>query len=198
MKYLRRVKNFQGMIVLLLAALWAFPAGAADPPKFPSEITIGQTRCILNGFGIRRKLVVDVYYGALYVTEKSSNAQALIDQDKAKGIVMHFVYKEVEAAKLVETWREGFEKTAPNPDPGLKARMDTFVGYFTEPIKSGEEVRLLYEPGVGTHVVIKGQEKGIVPGADFMKALWGIFLGEKPASDVLKKGMLGSSPTGEP
>lgn len=198
MDHLRRAKGFQGFIVLCLAALWAVPVAAAEPPKFPSEITIGQTRCILNGFGIRRKLMMDVYYGALYVTEKSSNAQALIEQDKAKGIVMHFVYKEVDAAKLVETWKEGFEKTAPNPDPALKARLDSFMGYFTEPVKSGEEVRLLYEPGVGTHVVIKGKEKGVVPGADFMKALWGIFLGEKPASDALKKAMLGSSAMGEP
>lgn len=192
MDYVRRGRIFEGFIVLFLLAVWAFPAAAAEAPTFPGEITIGQTRCVLNGFGIRRKLVMDVYYGALYVTEKSSNARALIDQDKPKGIVMHFVYKEVDAAKLVETWKEGFDKTAPNPDPALKARIDTFTGYFTEPVKSGEEVRLLYEPGVGTRVVVKGKEKGVVPGTDFMKALWGIFLGEKPASDALKKAMLGS------
>ncbi len=195
MNPLGRARYFQGFVVLFLAILWAFPAGAAEDkaPKFPGEITIGQTRCVLNGFGLRKKLIVDVYYGALYVTEKSSDAKAVIEADKAKGIVMHFVYKEVEASKLVETWKEGFEKTAPSPTPALKDRINTFMGYFTESVKAGEEIRLLYEPGVGTRVVVKGQEKGIVPGSDFMKALWGIFLGEKPASEGLKKGMLGQS-----
>lgn len=195
MNPLRRALYFQGFIGLFLAVLWALPAGAAEDktPKFPGEITIGQTRCVLNGFGLRKKLIVDVYYGALYVAEKSSDAKTLIETDKAKGIVMHFVYKEVEAPKLVETWKEGFEKTAPNPAPALKDRINAFVGYFTESLKAGEEIRLLYEPGVGTHVVVKGKEKGVVPGSDFMKALWGIFLGEKPASEGLKKGMLGQS-----
>lgn len=195
MNIAHRARSFQSIMVFFLAFLWVFPAGAAEDktPKFPGEITIGQTRCVLNGFGLRKKLIVDVYYGALYVTEKSSDAKAVIEADKAKGIVMHFVYKEVDAPKLVETWKEGFEKTAPSPTPSLKDRINAFMGYFTESVKAGEEIRLLYEPGAGTHVVVKGQEKGIVPGSDFMKALWGIFLGEKPASEALKKGMLGQS-----
>lgn len=191
-------QTWRGQALLCGAVLLALMFGvstvsAADVPSFPGEITIGQTRCVLNGFGLRKKLVVDVYYGALYVTEKSSDPKTIIDADKAKGIVMHFVYKQVDADKLVETWKEGFEKTAPGAPPALKARLDAFMGYFTEPVMKGEEIRLLYEPGVGTHVVIRGQEKGVVPGADFMKALWGIFLGDKPASDALKKGMLGQS-----
>lgn len=182
-----------GIVAFVGFMLWAAVVKAAEVPSFPGELSIGQSRCVLNGFGLRKKLVVDVYYGALYLTEKSSNAQTIIQADKAKGIVMHFVYKEVEASKLVETWKEGFEKTAPSPSADLKSRLDKFMGYFTEPVKKGEEIRLLYEPGVGTHVVIKGQEKGVVPGADFMQALWGIFLGDKPASESLKKGMLGQS-----
>ncbi len=188
-----RGRIVHGLVGFLCVLLGAATLSAADVPSFPNQITIGQTTCVLNGFGLRKKLVVDVYYGALYLTEKSSDAKAVIQADKAKGIIMHFVYKEVDAAKLVETWKEGFEKTAPNPEAALKNRMDTFMGYFTEPLKKGEEIRLLYEPGVGTHVLIKGKEKGVVPGADFMRALWGIFLGEKPASEALKKGMLGQS-----
>ncbi|ROQ93442.1 chalcone isomerase family protein [Desulfosoma caldarium] len=182
-----------GVIILLVFMLWTAGVKAAEVPNFPSELSIGQSRCVLNGFGVRKKFIVDVYYGALYLTEKSSNPQTIIQADEAKGIVMHFVYKKVEAPKLVETWKEGFEKTAPNLGSDLKSRVEKFMGYFTEPVKKGEEIRLLYEPGLGTHVVIKGQEKGVVPGADFMQALWGIFLGDNPASESLKKGMLGQS-----
>ncbi|MGQ9750521.1 chalcone isomerase family protein [Desulfosoma sp.] len=193
MGQVRRGGGGVGIVGFLGVMLWGALVHAAEVPNFPGEISIGQMRCVLNGFGLRKKFVVDVYYGALYVAEKSSDAPTIIQADKAKGIVMHFVYKEVEASKLVETWKEGFEKTAPNPSAALKSRLETFMGYFTEPVKKGEEIRLLYEPGVGTHVMIKGHEKGVVPGADFMQALWGIFLGDKPASEALKKGMLGQS-----
>lgn len=189
----RRLESGVGIIGFLSVMMCAALGYAADVPRFPSELSIGQTRCVLNGFGLRKKFIVDVYYGALYVTEKSSDPLTITQADKAKGIVMHFVYKEVKASKLVETWKEGFAKTASNPSTALKSRLETFEGYFTESVKKGDEIRLLYEPGIGTHVVIKGQEKGVVPGADFMQALWGIFLGDKPASEALKKGMLGQS-----
>jgi hypothetical protein len=42
-------------------------------------------------------------------------------------------------------------------------------------------------------VTIAGQVKGTIPGAEFMRALWGIWLGAKPPSEALKDGMLGQS-----
>jgi hypothetical protein len=33
--------------------------------------------------------------------------------------------------------------------------------------------------------------RGVIEGADFMQALWAVWLGEKPADSGLKKGMLG-------
>lgn len=58
----------------------------------------------------------------------------------------------------------------------------------------GEEVSQAsfdYVPGTGTTVTIGGQAKGTIPGADFMRALWGIWLGDQPADAKLKAGMLG-------
>jgi hypothetical protein len=40
-------------------------------------------------------------------------------------------------------------------------------------------------------VSIKGEVKGTIKGLDFKKAVFGIWLGEKPADAKLKKGMLG-------
>jgi len=52
---------------------------------------------------------------------------------------------------------------------------------------------LTYEPGKGTTVEFAGQEKGTIPGADFMRVLWRTWLGPKPPTADLKKGMMGNS-----
>ena len=41
------------------------------------------------------------------------------------------------------------------------------------------------------HVYKNGAKKGSIDGHDFKKALFGIWLGKKPADDDLKEGMLG-------
>jgi len=60
-----------------------------------------------------------------------------------------------------------------------------------ELVHSGDEVVFDYVPGKGTQVKVKGKDKGTIEGADFMRALWTIYLGPNPPSESLKKGMLG-------
>jgi hypothetical protein len=190
-----RTGKLSGFLVATMVLFSAAFVSAADfkGVSFPDELTIGAEKCSLNGIGIRKKFFIDVYYGAFYAKDKVGDAAAAVESDQPKAVVIHVIYKQVDADKWVEGWKEGFAKNTPHPDPSLRERMETFMGWFNEPVKKGEEVRLLYEPGEGTHVVIKGVEKGVVPGADFMQALWKIYFGEHPASDDLKKAMLGQS-----
>jgi hypothetical protein len=51
-------------------------------------------------------------------------------------------------------------------------------------------VRFDYVPGAGTSV--KGQLKGTIPGADFMRGLWSVYLGPNPPTKALKSGMMGA------
>lgn len=178
---------------LLFVGLSYFYGSAAEFKGviFEDSLTVGNTDCILNGVGVRKKFMVEVYYGGLYLPSKSKDDKAVIEMDVPKAVVLKVVYKKVDADKWRAGWVEGFAKTAPSPGGDLKDRIDKFVSFFDEPLVKGEEVRLLYIPGRGTEVVIKGRSRGVVPGNDFMKALWAIWFGEKPASEELKRGMLG-------
>jgi hypothetical protein len=46
-------------------------------------------------------------------------------------------------------------------------------------------------PDEGVVVYKNGSKKGSIDGYDFKRALFGIWLGDKPADDDLKAGMLG-------
>ena len=63
---------------------------------------------ILNGAGVRKKLFISVYVGALYLPKKAATAPEVLAQTGPRRVLMHFVYDEVSAAKLVEAWNEGF------------------------------------------------------------------------------------------
>jgi len=50
-----------------------------------------------------------------------------------------------------------------------------------------------YTPDAGTRISVNGQPRGnAIPGADFFPAMLRIWLGDKPADESLKKGMLGA------
>ena len=46
-------------------------------------------------------------------------------------------------------------------------------------------------PGKGTTVTVKGKVKGTIEGADFMRVLWAVYLGDSPPTKAFKTGMLG-------
>jgi len=169
--------------LLLPGALAASLAGVT----LPDTAQVGGQTVLLNGLGLREKYFIDVYVGALYLPQKNGNAQAAINQDAAKRITMHFIYDKVTADQLNETWREGFANAGA---AGLGAQLNQLCGFMSD-VSSGQQIVLDYAPGVGTTVTVAGSQRGTIPGVDFMKALWSVYLGPVPPTEKLKKGMLG-------
>jgi len=186
-----------GVIALILGIILV-DSGFAREYKgvtFPDTDTIGGTTCKLNGIGLRIKKIVvvsiNVYLGALYLEKPSTAAADVISTDQVKRVVLHFIYNNVGAKDLVNAWNEGFEKNAPAQKAALQDRINTFNGYFTEPVKSGEKIIITYIPGQGTEVSVKGKVKGVIQGKDFMEGLFSVWFGKNPPTEGLKKGMLG-------
>jgi hypothetical protein len=163
-----------------------------DGINFPDTANIHSTTCLLNGAGIRKKLIIDIYAGALYLSKPITSADDVIKSDQVKRVQLNFVYKEVRANQLTDAWNEGFKKNnTPQTLTALKDKIDKFNGFFTEPIKKFESMSFSYIPGTGTEVEIKGNVKGVIEGKDFMEALFSIWFGPNPPDKKLKEGMLG-------
>ncbi len=147
---------------------------------------------ILNGAGLLEKLWVDVYVGSLYLTTKSDDVAEILSRPGPWRVQLDYVYKEVASQKLLDAWREGFEK---NQDAEvlhqLQPRIDQFYGYFAASVVAKDQYVFDYIPTQGTLVSKNGKELGLIPGDDFKNALLEIWLGNHPADKNLKKGMLG-------
>ena len=147
---------------------------------------------VLNGAGLREKFWVDVYVGSLYLPKKSSDVGEILIQPGPWRIQLDFVYKEVAQQKLVDSWREGFEKNqAAETLQQLQARIDQFYLFFDSSAVAEDQYRFDFQADNGTKISKNGQALGVIPGKDFADALLEIWLGNYPADKGLKKGLLG-------
>jgi len=178
---------------ITLATLLAVPAlaGELGGVTMPDDVTLDGKTLVLNGMGLREKFVFDVYVAGLYLEQTTSDPEAILSSDGPVRLHMHFVYKKVSAAKLVAAWNDGFKANAGDKMASLQAGLDQLNSWMEEVVR-GDSMIFTSTPE-GLEVAVKGQVKGVVPGADFARAFWSVFLGPKPPTAPLKNGLLGPS-----
>jgi hypothetical protein len=158
--------------------------------EFPDTVDVGGAKLVRNGAGVRKKFIVSVYAGALYVTQRSSDPQAIIAADAPKRVRMVFL-RDVKKDQIMGAYREGFEKNSAGP--GLKdllAKLEAIAPAIPN-LKEGAEMFVTYVPGEGTTVAAAGGGKTTVPGKEFADAMFRNWLGPAPADEGLKEAMLG-------
>jgi hypothetical protein len=179
--------------LLLAATMQGVNAAELAGIEVPDSITLKDGSTLqLNGMGLREKLWIDVYVGSLYLEKRADNVAAALAQTGAYRVQMDFVYKEVSSEKLVEAWREGFNRN--QSESRLKQmaeRIERFYQMFDQNVVAGDRYTIDYLPETGTTISKNGTQLGLIEGEDFKEALLEIWVGNYPADQQLKRGMLG-------
>ena len=180
--------------VFLLSFASAVGVGAVELAgvSLPDSVQVAGSTLKLNGVGIRKKVIIKVYVGGLYLPAPNADPAAILAADEPRQMIMQFVYKEVEAAKVTEAFREGFANNSAASLSTLQARLDAFCALWPS-MRAGDRAVMTYVPGNGTTLVINGKELGRSDGKDFADALFAVWLGQKPADSRLNQGLLGQS-----
>jgi len=179
------------MLAVLLVLASPAQAAEVEGVVLAEELDAGGSTLLLNGAGVRTKFFFDIYVGALYLSEKTGQAAKVLQHPSPARVSMSILYKEVEAEKLTHGWQEGFEKNQSSVGmKALESRLHAFNAMFTD-LHRGDVLLFDFLPDGSTHISIKGDEKGVIRGADFQRALMAVWLGKKPADSDLKEGMLG-------
>ncbi len=150
---------------------------------------------MLNGAGVRHKLMtVQMYVGALYLTSKKKSAEDVLADPGPKRVLMHVLKDELTAKELIASLNDAI---AANHIPAEIAlvekrlrdlnRMMSSIGV----LKRDGVVFIDFLPGVGTRIIVNGEEKITIPGDDFFRALLRIWIGKKPVDGRLRDAMLG-------
>jgi len=177
--------------LLTLIALSASAANVAGV-NLEDRTTVNNQNLVLNGAGLRKKFVVKVYVGGLYLPARQGNAATVLATDQPRKMVMHFLYS-VTKAQMAEAWAEGLADNTPNASPEVKTAFKTLESWM-EDVPKGNRIVLTYAPGIGTTVEVNGKNKGTLGGKAVSDAIVNTWIGPKPApGGDFKKAVLGQS-----
>lgn len=180
------------LLAALLVAGPALHAAEVAGVNVAESARVGSQELVLNGAGLRRKVVFKVYVAALYLPAKNGSAAAIVDSPAPRRISLHLL-REVTADTLVTALRDGIaDNHAPADVAALAPQVEQLAALMRAigTTRPGDTVSLEFS-SAGVAVGFNGQPRGHVAGEAFAKALLRVWLGDKPVDAALKKALLG-------
>lgn len=155
----------------------------------PETLQVDGRTLQLNGFGLRTYslLRLHVYVAALYLRHPSSDPEQILESRETKLLTVRFV-RSVSAGEARNAWRKGLRNNCQAPcqlDPGDVARFLAAV----PAMHAGDDYSLLFTRR-GATVRVNGHLMGIISQPQFAEAMLATFLGPRPGSETLKRGLL--------
>ena len=179
----------------LLAALLVAPglhAAEVAGIRIADSVPVGNSSLQLNGAGLRSKLFIKVYVGALYVDKRQGNAAALLDISGPRQLRLRML-RDVDADSLQAALDEGLaDNLSPDELAGLKPQIAQLSGIMRGigKAREGDTIAIDFLPDT-LKVALNGAPRGEVAGAALPPALLKVWLGHKPVDASLKKALLG-------
>lgn len=176
--------------LLLLCSFFLFSKEVSGVVLEPTRSIDGQTLS-LQGAGVRDKFFMDLYVASLYTQKAYENAPALMSADESMSISLHILSSLITSEKMEEATREGFLNATNGNALSIAKEIETFIAVFKKPIAVNDVYDLVYIPTTGVKIYKNKTLHVSIQGLEFKQALFGIWLGEKPAQESLKKALLG-------
>lgn len=179
----------------LIAALLAAPglqAAEVAGVRVADSLRVGNQELVLNGAGLRSKLFIKVYVGALYVERRMTTPAAILENSGRRRVELRLL-RDLDADALHSALDEGLTNNhLPAELAPLKPAVDALAGIMRSigKVREGDVVAIDFSAD-GVQVALNGEERGKIANAEFTRALLKVWLGDKPADASLKKALLG-------
>lgn len=184
----RRTLITAAVPLMLVSPLRAAEVGGV---KLADSVTIDGKELVLNGAGIRTKLVFKVYVCSLYVTSKANTLASVLQSNPRR--VQLDLLRDLSADDLAGALADGIKETStPDQAAAVKTQTDQMLSIMKSigSAKNGDVVTIDYV-GSDTRIGFKGESKGTIAGEPFNAALMRIWLADKPVQPDLRKALLG-------
>jgi hypothetical protein len=171
------------------------PAAAAEVAgvTLSDEVSVGGQALKLNGAGIRSLFLVKIYVGSLYLPQKAGDLAGVLARSPRR--IQMNALRDLTAEQLVGALVGGLAaNNSPDEMAAVQSGTEQLVRILTAfkdvDVKATDVLTMDFIDGA-TKVALNGEQRGVIPGAAFNRALTRIWLGERPAGESLKKAMLG-------
>ena len=183
---------------LILAATLIFfsngprPVAAAQLAgvTLPDTATVGTTKLVLNGIGLRTYsvLAIHIYIAGLYLQHPSHDANVILSSPGVKLLHLHFVHN-VSANSMRDAWRTGLAKNCIAPCKLSQAVLSQFLAAL-QPVRAGEDVTLVFKHD-GLDAYYDGISVGHIADTHFTQLMLAVFIGQNATVPRLKWALLG-------
>lgn len=181
-------------VLLVFSAIGPALAQEVAEPKTGTKFVVKDGDTSLLGVGLRTKTIakVKVYAIGLYVADsaltgplkgKAGSAdlyRELVNGDFEKKAVLKFV-RDVSTSQIQDAFRESLQ--------GAGNQTERWIAYFNE-VRSGQEVVIVWAPGVGLETKVAGADKPVINDKAFASAVFAIWLGDKPIQEDIKRDLV--------
>lgn len=191
------MKHVRWIAFFLMTTMASMSSAATEVAgvRVDDEATVAAQKLVLNGAGIRTRLLFKVYVAALYLPQKKDNTKDILALPGAKRVSVTML-REVSSDELGQALITGIRKNSTPEETrrfGLQlVAMGDLFGRIPK-LKKGESFSVDWVPGSGTVVLVDGKPAADpIPDEAFYAAILKIWLGDEPADSGLKPALLGS------
>jgi hypothetical protein len=190
--------RFYALICLVVCSLHLSAAEIAGV-KFPDTAVVGGQSLVLNGVGLRYRMVVKVYAAALYLPQKSQSdteAITMLGSKRIHGVM----FRELEGNVLGRLLVQGIKDNSSEAEVLRHINSISLLGRaFSEhtKIKAGDSFSIDFVASQGPQLKFNGVPTNTqINDPSFNAILLRIWLGKHPVDHLLKQGLLSQPFTG--
>ena len=183
--------NCKKLVIYLFITIGFFSVTTISAGEPPKAINFEGNTLMLNGTGTRVVFFMKVYEGSLYLKNKSADAEQIINENAPMAVRIDVISEMVSADAMKKALSEGLEKSTNNDTDSISNELKQLSSAFNTAVSSGDFYEFIFIPETGIHVLKNNEQVQLIPGLEFKKAFFGIFLSENPIQKNLKKAMLG-------
>jgi len=184
--------NLKKLIPLLLFFLTTLSLTPIYAVEIPNSMEYQGVKLMLNGHGPRVQMFMKVYENSLYLEATNSNAEEIMNKDAAMAIRIDVTSSLVTVNAMKKALNEGLVKSTGNNIGPIMKEIDQLTSTFNSDVSTGDFYEFIYLPDAGTTVLKNSEYIDTIPGIEFKKAFFGIWISNNPIQKNLKKAMLGN------
>ncbi len=189
-----RIKRLLTLGCLALAFSQSVFALEVAGVKLDDTVRVASKELKLNGAGLRTKAFFKVYVAGLYLPEKKSAVPDIMEATGPRRLTI-VMLRDVSSEDFGQSFMTGLNANSDKAEKSKIFNQTVKMGEIFASIpalKKGDTVTTDWVPGSGTQIHVNGKTVGdVLPDLNFYNAFLKIWLGDKPADNLLKQGMLG-------
>jgi Chalcone isomerase-like len=179
-------------VAIIVSALCAQTALAnpAGDTGLPEQWTYNKTSLTLNGAGFREYgfFKIKVYAAGLYLVQKDSNAETILNSAQPR-VIQVKTLRNVSKDDSIKAWKIYLDANCQAPctiEPKALASFNALIPEST----AGDQQTYIFGAN-SLEIVRNGQSLGIIEQASFARTVLATWIGQQPSTEALKRALLG-------